>query len=58
MVDQAISPSVAARRLAQKLLFGCYFQARPLDYAIYAPGRASGRTVFVEKKPSSRHRWI
>jgi glycosyltransferase involved in cell wall biosynthesis len=42
----------------QKLLSGCYFQATPLEYAIYAPGRLIGRTVFVEQKPSFRHRWI
>jgi glycosyltransferase involved in cell wall biosynthesis len=43
---------------AQKLLSGCYFQATPLEYAIYVPGRSVGRTVFVEQKPSFRHRWI
>jgi glycosyltransferase involved in cell wall biosynthesis len=42
---------------AQKLLSGCYFQTRPLEYAIYAPGQLAARTVFVEPKPSFRFRW-
>jgi glycosyltransferase involved in cell wall biosynthesis len=43
---------------AQKLLSGCYFQASPLEYAIYVPGQSVGRTAFVAQKPSFRHRWI
>lgn len=42
---------------AQKLLSGCYFQAKPLAYAIYTPGQLNDRTMFVEQKPSFRHRW-
>jgi glycosyltransferase involved in cell wall biosynthesis len=41
----------------QKLLSGCYFQSKPLRYAIYGPGQISGRTVFVEQNPSFRFRW-
>jgi glycosyltransferase involved in cell wall biosynthesis len=43
---------------SQKLLSGCYLQARPLEYAIYAPGESVGRTVFVAQKPSYRFRWV
>jgi glycosyltransferase involved in cell wall biosynthesis len=43
---------------AQKLLSGCYFQATPLEYAIYAPGQSEGRSVFVAQKPSFRFRWV
>jgi glycosyltransferase involved in cell wall biosynthesis len=42
---------------AQKLVTGCYFQATPLEYAIYAPGQSVSRTVFVAQKPSFRWRW-
>lgn len=42
---------------AQKLLSGCYFQATPLKYAIYAPGQLAARTVFIEQKPSFRYHW-
>jgi glycosyltransferase involved in cell wall biosynthesis len=41
---------------AGKLLSGCYFQLTPLQYAIYAPGRSVGRTVFVMQNPSFRWR--
>jgi glycosyltransferase involved in cell wall biosynthesis len=41
---------------AAKLLSGCYFQATPLEYAIYAPGQLASRTVFVAQKPSFRWR--
>jgi glycosyltransferase involved in cell wall biosynthesis len=41
---------------AQKLLSGCYFQASPLEYAIYVPGQSMGRAVFVAQKPS--YRWV
>jgi glycosyltransferase involved in cell wall biosynthesis len=43
---------------AQKLLAGCYFQASPLEYAIYAPGQSMGRSIFVAHKPSYRLRWV
>jgi glycosyltransferase involved in cell wall biosynthesis len=43
---------------AQKLLSGCYLQATPLEYAIYALGQSAGRTVFVAQKPSFRFRWV
>jgi glycosyltransferase involved in cell wall biosynthesis len=42
---------------AQKLLSGCYLQAKPLRYAIYGPGQSTGRMVFVVQKPSFRWRW-
>jgi glycosyltransferase involved in cell wall biosynthesis len=38
----------------QKLFSGCYFQAMPLEYAIYAPGQAGRRTLFVTQKASFR----
>jgi glycosyltransferase involved in cell wall biosynthesis len=41
---------------AEKLLSGCYFQAAPLQYAIYAPGQSAARTVFVAQNPSFRWR--
>jgi glycosyltransferase involved in cell wall biosynthesis len=40
----------------EKLLAGCYFQATPLQYAIYAPGLTVGRTVFVVQNVSFRWR--
>jgi glycosyltransferase involved in cell wall biosynthesis len=40
----------------EKLLEGCYFQATPLQYAIYSPGLTVGRTVFVAEKVSFRWR--
>jgi glycosyltransferase involved in cell wall biosynthesis len=42
----------------QKLISGCYFQATPLEYAIYAPGQSMGRSAFVVQKPSYRFRWV
>jgi glycosyltransferase involved in cell wall biosynthesis len=41
---------------AQKMLSGCYFQTKPLQYAIYAPGQSASRTVFLAQKPSFRFR--
>lgn len=41
---------------AAKALSGCYFQASPLEYAIYAPGQPARRTVFVARHPSFRWR--
>ncbi len=41
---------------AEKLLSGCYFQATPLQYEIYAPGQSARRTVFVAQTASFRWR--
>jgi glycosyltransferase involved in cell wall biosynthesis len=41
---------------AEKVLSGCYFQATPLQYEIYAPGQAASRTVFVAQTASFRWR--
>lgn len=40
----------------EKLLSGCYFQATPLQYAIYASGQTASRTVFIAHKVSFRWR--
>jgi len=40
---------------ATKALSGCYFQASPLEYAIYPPGCAARRS-FVAQRPSFRWR--
>lgn len=42
---------------AQKLLYGCYSQATPLEYAIYTPGPSRDRKYFIERKPSLFFRW-
>jgi glycosyltransferase involved in cell wall biosynthesis len=41
---------------AEKMLSGCYFQATPLQYAIYASGQSACRTLFVAEKVSFRWR--
>jgi glycosyltransferase involved in cell wall biosynthesis len=41
---------------AEKLLAGCYFQATPLQYAIYASGQLASRTIFVAQTASFRWR--
>jgi glycosyltransferase involved in cell wall biosynthesis len=43
-------------RWTAKALDGCYFQTSPLQYAIYAPGQLTSRTVFAAHKPSFR--WL
>lgn len=40
----------------EKLLAGCYFQATPLQYAIYASGQSASRTIFVAQTASFRWR--